>query len=678
MKRILFLAFGLMVSAALAQGDLSSAQQPTPAPAPAGDMTTTAPTPAAPTEASPADQANAEMDGLGDWLDDAGAMERMLELMQQGKYVRKSLTVVPMLFWMGSGLDDVRRRHRPLVLASLRDSLKHMSRFDINPVSQRAMANFRSAWDAEWYNTSLKNMFNPAKREATLARLIDEKLVPDLFGAMMGVMKERAEKNLTEDQVNSFMVDKAKESGVTATELNLVLNAGYVVIPVVEYLAYGIDSKGGYQATIRGGLYLYKVNVGKDKISLEKKASLIRVGQELVDKDGYSLLDRALLGKLAAMPTSEIIMHKAIDNMMTAVMQDMRDMPEFRLLSQMTFAEKSTYQIPFGPGEIKDVGMDKFFEQVEQVQAKDGSIKDEVTGWGFVNKPINFKYPVKKTDSNTTEYIWQGYAAKGEIMSGVVTREYSRVPVDVDFRVGAGMLGIEVPEDGMLGLVVAPKKAGEKFTISGVGLMAQFQTMYSPLLGVSGLGLHINATYKYVPIAEGELYAPVFSPLGTNYQYTSMASYDAGIGVHKKWWFGQIVPMVGADIRFGRFGLFAEDSLGWYEDYGLVDYYIGARASAGVEYAFTPNVRAGINAAGLWNSNFGNWEIDGDLGDDEEDTGDAIDADDPIKMSMIGFEAGAHIMVNAWPLRKAYDKVLTMTTSGGLGALRQGSLTPLP
>lgn len=670
MKRILFLAFGLMASAALAQGDLSSAQQPTPAPAPAGDMTTTEPAAAAPAEATPGDQANAEMDGLGDWLDDAGAMERMLELMQQGKYVRKSLTVVPMLFWMGTGLDDVRRRHRPLVVATMRDSLKHMSRFDINPVSQRAMANFRTAWDAEWYNTSLKNMFNPAKREATLARLIDEKLVPDLFGSMMGVMKERAEKNLTEDQVNSFMVDKAKESGVTATELNLVLNAGYVVIPVVEYLAYGIDSKGGYQATIRGGLYLYKVNVGKDKISLVKTASLVRVGQEVTDKDGYSLVERALLGKLAAMPTSEIIMHKAIDNMMTAVMQDMRDMPEFRLLSQMTFAEKSTYQIPFGPGEIKDVGMDKFFEQVEQVQAKDGSIKDEVTGWGFVNKPINFKFPVKKIDSNTTEYIWQGYAAKGEIMSGVVTREYSRVPVDVDFRLGVGMLGITVPEDGMAGWITSPKKPGEEFTLSGVGLMAQIKTQYTPIAGISGLAVNITSTYTYVPIDSGEINNGPFD-------YTSMWSWDVGLGVTKKWWFGQVVPMLGADLRYGQFVLEAETPglIGW--SYSLKDAFIGARATAGVEYAFTPNLRVGISGAGLWNSNFGAWEFDGDSGDEEEGT-TLEDIEDPATMGMLSFEGGAHVMINAWPLRKAYDKILTMSTSGGMGALRQGSLTPLP
>lgn len=672
MKRIFPIVLCLAASMAFAQGDLSSTPQPTPAPT--NDMTTTEPA-AAPTEPTPASQADAQMEGLGEWLDDASAMERMLELMQQGKYVRKSLTVVPMLFWMGQGLDEMRSRHRPLLVATMRDSLKHMSRFDINPVSPRAMANFRSAWDAEWFNTSLKNMFNPAKREATLAKLIDEKLVPDLFGSMMNVIKERAEQNLTEDQVNSFMVEKAKESGVTATELNLVLNAGYVVIPVVEYLAYGRDAQGGYQATIRGGLYLYKVNVSKDKISLVKKAALVRVGQETTDKDGYSLLDRALLGKLAAMPTSEIIMHKAIDNMMTAVMQDMRDMPEFRLLSQMTYAEKSTYQIPFGPGEIKDVGMDKFFEQVEQVQDKDGTIKDEITGWGFVNKPINFKYPVKKLDSNVTEYIWEGYAAKGDIMSGITTREYSRIPIDVDIRLGVGMLGIDVPDDGMGGLVNSPDKPGEKFSLTGVGLMAQLRTIYNPVFGVSGLGLRLNATYKYVSIADGELTSELFD----GYHYTAMAAYDAGLGVQKKWWFGQVVPMVGADVTFGRFGLFAEDTTGIWSEYSLLDYYIGARLDAGVEYAFTPNVRVGITAAGLWNNNFGSWEYDGTPGDSEDGNSTTIDyPNDPVKMSPIGFEAGAHVMVNMWPIRKAVDKIMTMTTSGAMGAIRQGSLTPLP
>jgi hypothetical protein len=496
-----------------------------------------------------------------------------------------------------------------------------------------------------------------------------------MFGNMMNVMKERAEKNLTEDQVNSFMVERAKESGVTATELNLVLNAGYVVVPVIEYVAYGMDSKGGYEATVRGGLYLYKVNVSKDKISLVQKAKLIRVGNEVTDKDGYSLIERATMGELGLKPTSEIIMHLAINNLLTAVMQDMRDMPEFRLLSQMTFAEKSTYQIPFGPGEIKDVHLDKFFEQVEQVQDKDGNIKDEVTGWGFVNKPVNFKYPVKKLDSNVTEYIWEGYAAKGEIMSGVVTREYSRVPVDVDFRVGVGSLGIEIPADGMSGWLVSEEKPNEKYTENAIGFMGQVKIMYAPIL-ISGLALNITNTLIYAPIDSGKIYSNAF---GIRFDYTSMWSWDVGLGLTKKWWIGQFVPMVGADFRFGQLVMSAEtDPNSMFNlTYDLKDYYIGARATAGFEWAFTPNVRVGITGAGLWNSSFGAWELDGDAGDDE--AGTVLDnVEEPAKMGALGFEAGAHVMVNMWPLRKAYDKVMTMTTSGAMGAIRQGSLAPLP
>jgi len=628
-------------------------------------------------EGSPAAQADSSMAGLGAWLDNGEAQSKAMELMAQGKYVRKSLLIVPMLFWMGDGQDQTRLRHRALIVNSLRDSLTHMARFDINAVSPRAVQNLRTAWVGSWGLSIARNQQNPQKREEVLGKLVDEKLTPDLLGSIMSSMKQRAEHNLTEAQQNSFMVDKAKESGVTAAELNLVLNSGYVVMPMIRYSAYGISSQGSTEATVQGGLILYKVMVSKDKAWLEKKAVINRVGHESVDKKGYSLVELAMIpSSMRTLGTRELVMHRAIDRMLSSAMQDMRDMPEFRLLSQMTWAEGSDYQIPVDRGEIKDVPMDKFFEQVEQIQDKDGSVKEDVTGWGFVYKPINFKYPVEQFDTNITDYIWQGYAVRGSVMSGIVTREYSRVPLDMEFYGGPSMnFGLKLSADGMGGLFAGPGGAALSDTskIKGTAAAFGFKLLYSPFLGVHGLNFTLSGNYRLLSFD---------SLTGTNQEglavsYTGMGAYDVGLGVQKKWWIGPLLPTLGAEGFFGRmtvFGTVDQDA----SEASLSDYYLGGRAFAGLEFAFTPNIRLGATAGVVVNANLGMWSYESDGKDVDFSSNLTGTAPKSASLLGVGYEARVNLMVNTWPLTKIYDSFMGASTTGAAGAINQASLTPLP
>ncbi|HSQ42134.1 MAG TPA: hypothetical protein VLM37_07645 [Fibrobacteraceae bacterium] len=649
--------FTMAIGIAFAQNDLTATQTP--------DSTETSneasiqePQPAAeptqPAEPTPAQEADDEMAGLGAWLNNSEAQDKAFELMQEGKYVRRSLSIVPMMFWMGQGPDQIRRRHKPVLVAALRDSLMHMARFDINPVSLRGYGNLRNAWNRETAGRS-----SETKRRQALDRLVSEKLSPDLFGTLAQAMQERAQRNLTEDQMNSFMVDKAKESGITAAELNLALNSGYVVIPVATYLAYGINDKGGFEATIRGGLILYKVHVDKDRIWMEKRAELIRVGQEIVDKDGYSLMARAMLpSDERTLPTQEIIMYEAISKMLSSVMQDMRDMPEFRLLSQISWAEKSQFQAPFSPMEIKDVPMDKFFEQVEQVMDKEGSVKEEITGWGFVNKPYQFKYPVRKIDPNIPEYTWQGYMASGTPQAYANVREYSRVPVDVDFRGGVASMGVKgyiTPDDSV--------------DISTLCAFFQLQTMYGPIGGLSQSNIHVNATLRFASVDD--------TLESTPYALDAMYAYDVGLGFGKKFWLGRFVPSISLDALFGQVAITATDTYFNYYEMTIKDYYVGGRATLGLEYAISPNVRVGISGSGTFNANLGSWETS--YGDDTTSYAqDFADGQDEATLQALNFEAGAYLMVNTWPLTKLVDKIKGSTAQGVGGVIHRANLRPLP
>jgi|GEM_PF-4840069 len=627
------------VSAAPAQNsDLSSV----PATAPAFVETTPA----------PAAQANAALDGLGDNLDDKAAQERMLELMQQGKYVRKSLLITPTLFWIGDGQGEARDNNR--IVTALRDSLKHMARFDINTVPDQAFAGMRSAWQAQGTQGA------GAQRELALSSLVETTLGPALLGSMMGPLKERAERNLTEAESNSFMVDKAKESGISAVEMNLVLNSGFIVVPVLQFSVSTASDKLRV-VMMKGGLVLYQVKVSRDRIWLEKRATLIRNGQAMTGRDGYSIMERAMMpADQRLLPTQELMVRRSMDEMIGAVMQDLRDLNDFRLLAQITSGEGSTFQAPFMPSEIKDVTQDKFFEQVEQVQGKDGAVTEEVTGWGFVRTPINFKTPVKILDTNITEYIWEGYLPSGKAQAFSNLREYSRIFADMDFRGGVGTVSLTVPASTNQIFKTASKTPGEEFTVGGNGLFLQNSLLFGPI-GFSQLHFRLNTTYKLYSLDSGALSAKYYGNNMIN--FTGMATYDVGLGLEKKWWIGRFVPNLGADVRFGEMGIYGEYGSGIFTStLDLYDYYIGARATAGLEFAFTPNVRLGVSAAGLWNAGFGSWSTKDSEGNTDATYTSALESDTP-SITPTGIEMGAYLMVNLWPLQKLKDVIMSGMTS---------------
>jgi hypothetical protein len=316
--------------------------------------------------------------------------------------------------------------------------------------------------------------------------------------------------------------------------------------------------------------------------------------------------------------------------------------------------------------------MDKFFEQVEQVQDKDGSIKEDVSGWGFVYKPVNFQYPVNKIDTNISEYIWQGYAAKGSVMSGIVTREYSRVPIDWELHVGTASLGLDVPADGMGGIFTTPGATG-KFSITGMGLNAGTKLLYDPMFGVSQLHLTLSGNFRYVGFKSGDLFG---EQVGSAVSYSGMMAYDVGLGLQKKWWLGQLVPTLGAEALFGKtmvFGTFSDSSIfSSTTDASMSDYYTGARAYAGFEFAFTPNIRLGVTGQVEYNVNLGMWTYESDGSSVQFPTGVTS-----ASMSALGYGGSVNLMVNTWPLTKIKDAVMGASTTGAAGAIRQGSLIPL-
>ena len=618
-------------------------------------------------ENSPAEIIDDAVDGLSDWVSDESADEKLLELMSQGKYVRKSIMVLPALFWIGEGRPRLSKRQVNLIIESLRDSLSNMSRFDINPVPERANRRLFGRWNREFNPRA-----NQEQRIALLGQLIGETLTPDLLGFMSGVMQERAEKNLTEDQMNSFMVDKAKESGVTAAELNLVLNSGYVAVPTMSYVAYGYDRDNNVNATLQGGLILYKVRVSKERAWLEEYATILRVGQK-IKEDQYSLAEILTFpSDWKTFSREKITFNLAVRDFAQSVAQDVRDQRDFRLLTQMSWAEGKQYHLPFSAGEIQEVKMDKFFETVEQVEDDRGNIVESVTGWGYVYKGDNFKYPIRKLDENIDEYTWQAYAPKGEPMAGSVAREYSRVPVGVDFCGGVSFTGVEITAGRLMsrGRQVSYKNNADPNASSTINTEATymgFQTSLSPLFNVSQLSMRININLTLADInREEELYLSLGNGADP-IEY--MMFYNIGFGLQKKWWLGRWIPRLGLDFVIGDLFLYGNTG-------PMVDALVmGAKSDLALEFAFSPNIRLGAFVGGNFTTTFRTW--DAKLGDRklESFSPDAIGGN--VQLLPLSYHFGINLMVNSWPLRKLWDNIMSSSTSGVSGVVRNLQLRPI-
>ncbi len=325
---------------------------------------------------------------------------------QTGKYVRKSISYPNVLVQMEKQI-RLSPPERDYYLEAIHDGIS-IARFDYNVLPERIERSFQEAYES--YDRI---------SDDELLTIIQKTMVPELL-RILDVNKElRAENLVTETQRNSFIALKAKELGVTAEQIEQVLNASYIYVPYLS--RYDVDEdkeKKEISVTAAGGvLWFHLIAVGEPR--LEKVGNISSRGNgSAKTNDNYSYRGHPLPAKSKAF-------HEAVDCMVMNLQVQTRDLDFFKL--QAPIAEIERRRVGFPLGQNEGIRIDDPYFVGEWMQDARGKIRFRHSG--FVRVLTVSDNREQRGQLSTARAIQKGDWSRGMLMV-----EHPRLGIDLGFK----------------------------------------------------------------------------------------------------------------------------------------------------------------------------------------------------------------------------------------------------
>ncbi len=320
-------------------------------------------------------------------------------LFAQGeRYTRKSIAFVDALMVTNNDL-RISPADEQYFLNTINDGIR-ISRFDYNPLPDTLRHTFKEQLRAQG-----------AVTETELTQLIEATIVPEIV-RILDVEKEiRAQNLVDETQRNSFIVLKAKEMGVTAEQLEQVMNSSYIYLPFIsDYKVSRPKDDKNLTVSVRGGLFWYHIVPGDDP-RIEKLVTLHTEGTGSAEKDKHNAESEAL--RQAA---STIAMNLQVLT---------RDIKIFRLRTPIASVERRTVKFPLGKAE--GIKLDEPFFVGEYVETNSGKIRFQKSGFVRVSTVAD--------NRENSRQLSAAYAIqKGDWVKGMTMIEHPRLGIDVALK----------------------------------------------------------------------------------------------------------------------------------------------------------------------------------------------------------------------------------------------------
>lgn len=320
-------------------------------------------------------------------------------LFAQGeRYTRKSVAYVDALLITDHNI-HVNPADERYFLSTIQNSIS-ISRFDYNPLPDTIRYAFKERLQAKGTVT-----------ESELAELIEATIVPEIV-KILDIEKEiRAQNLVDETQRNSFIVIKAKEMGVTAEQIEQVMNASYLYLPFLS--SYRIskpkDDKN-LTVTIKGGLLWYHI-VPDAESRLESIVTLHTEATGSAEKDDSNAASKAF--------------REAAQTMAMNLQVLTRDIKMFRLRTSIASVERRTVRFPLGRAE--GIKLDEPFYVGEYIQTGSGKIRFQKSGFVRVSTVSDNRQNLRQLSA---AYAIQ----KGDWVKGMTMMEHPRLGIDVAIK----------------------------------------------------------------------------------------------------------------------------------------------------------------------------------------------------------------------------------------------------
>lgn len=376
---------------------------------------------------------------------------------QQGEYVRKSVTSLDSVWFKPGSLHidfDMD------VFNKFIDFYIEVERFDYN--------NIPSAY-AEAFRTRANNLSTVTS--TALAEVLEQTVVDKILEILNDpeIQKARGAELKSEASAKSFAATKAKSFGLTAEELEVLLNSAYIYLPFITGAVGSTTEDGDIKVDISGGIIWWKIDVNEDG-SAEVREILSETTTGMSQRDPDNVPDTFSFGDESwQVSPSRYVQNDAMLAFAKNLGVKTKNIDAFKLTGQIVEVLRARVY-GFAMGSLEGVHLDDGFDIIEYMENEDGEVV-------AVNKGFARVIKTGKNDDDPAEYSYARQIIGSRVAEGAVLIERPRLGVDL--RIGAGVVaGSDIKEEHTSYILNSDAS-------TQVGANAVFAYNLAPIIGVS-------------------------------------------------------------------------------------------------------------------------------------------------------------------------------------------------
>ena len=481
--------------------------------------------------------------------DEWEAARRAARTTEAGQYMRSSVSLLNVLAQRDA---PIQRNWADILVRTVQDAIR-MPRFDYNAISQTVV-----------------NQFLAKSQSLSIEERMNATVVPAVLSALEAEREIRAMGMLTEQQRNSFIVTKARELGITETELNAVMNSAFIFVVVFNGLERGRTQDGQQTViTLSAGGHWWRVdNSGETpKATLFEQIELTRRGIDKNPETAFQLAAGLIASEVRARTQS---------------------IPEFQLTGQIIGRTARFAEISIGRNE--GVGIDDLYRVYESIENTEGEVRQRRRGWIMVTEVMS--------EEETESSLSRAQVISGAPYIGAIIREIPKLGLDASFQFAMAPRSIVVsgnsnPAGGNLNF--SNVSVSNMFGVRGkikMNLAKISRHFGQKGLPVSQLWLNMSGEYLWGS-AEGE----VTLPSGRQRRNLDGAeSWGGMLSIERKWYIRRLALAPELGIGLNRIFLKTEEETtfrGTKMQSALSQTALGVFTNLGAELAISPFVNIG-------------------------------------------------------------------------------------
>ena len=436
--------------------------------------------------------------------------------------------------------------------------------------------------------------------------VLDKTLAPQLL-QILDVNKELLSKqSLSEADRNTFLATKAQAAGLSASQLEAILNSGFFYIPYVDSYQLTVqkafrevkNEKGKvirriplteYTHAIRLGLLWYKLNVDRNN-----NASVVYVGAaqgwkgEPIERGGTHE-DETFEGKRIDDDGSESFaaFKSAVDVSCFNIQTETKSMEAFTLTGEVTDA--TFFGIKLNLGKKEGVGLDDTYWVEEFEETASGELVKNKRGFVKIREVGD-----NRTDETATSYAQTITGLN--YSQGLSLTELPTLGINTVVALGTFPVSISKFDNTLTGFMKQAPNFSAKINSesnSAVGASLSLQTDLANVTGVSEFWAQFGGSIGITSV-DGKIY---YDKGGNSLDSADIGASLTGnisLGIIKKFYFRRFGLIFGVDVKFSQTRLSASDINS--NTYKLTDGNLGLDGRAGLEVYITPVLSLGAGA----------------------------------------------------------------------------------